>query len=310
MTQQARDRIRSDAHGAGGSAVKGRDTYALVTSRIIEQLEQGVVPWRKPWSGGLLPQNLASGHEYRGINVFVLGCCAPYASPYWLTFKQARELGGSVKKDEKGWPIVFWSWKEREQSDGTVERYGFLRRYTVFNAEAQCEGIDTPEVCPEDPLWDSIEAAEEIVRGYEGGPRIEHNGYGAAYNPPADTVRMPERRSFGAPADYFSTLFHELGHSTGHASRLARPGITKPTNFASHAYSKEELVAEMTAAFLCGEAGIVQDTLDNSAAYIATWLDRLRNDKRLVIQAAAKAQKGADLILGCADGDHRREMQD
>jgi antirestriction protein ArdC len=301
-TDFPRNRRQNQAHSGdsfGGSAVKGRvDTYQLVTDRIIEQLERGVAPWRKPWSGGLAPQNLASGHEYRGINVFVLGCCTPYGSPFWVTFKQAKALGGSVKKGEKGWPIVFWSWKERDRADGTKERYGILRRFTVFNAQAQCEGIEVPEICEQDPSWDPIEAAEEIVSGYKNGPVVEVGGFGAVYSPINDRVTMPREECFESAEEYYCTLFHELGHSSGHRDRLAREGVTNLCSFGSHEYGKEELVAEMTAAYLCGEAGIVQTTMENSAAYIGGWLAKLRNDKRLVVQAAAQAQKAADWILG------------
>jgi len=313
MTKQAkRGRKHQGNAGQGGSAAMGgQDTYQVVTDRIIEQLEAGVVPWRKPWSGGLMPQNLASGHEYRGINVFVLGCCAPYASPvfvlgccapyaspFWVTFKQARDLGGSVKKGEKGWPIVFWSFKEKEKADGTKDRYGFLRRYTVFNAEAQCENIELPELCEPDPTWNPIEAAEEIAAGFAHGPKVNRDGNAACYSPMTDRVEVPAPERFTDPAEFYSALFHELSHSTGHASRLARDGVTNPVHFGTDDYSKEELVAEMSAAFLCGEAGILQSTLDNSAAYIGGWLKKLKDDKRLVVQAAGAAQKAADLVLG------------
>ncbi|MFC1610291.1 ArdC family protein [Myxococcota bacterium] len=273
MTKQAKrtKRHRNNA-SQGGSAARGVDTYQLITDRIIEQLENGCIPWRKPWCGGLLPQNLASGHEYRGVNVFILGCCAPFRSPYWVTFRQARELGGSVRKGERGYPIVFYRFLEKERADGTKERFPIVRRWTVFNAEAQCEGIEVPELCEQDSTWDPIEAAEEIVAGFAGGPTIEHNGFQASYTPATDTVHMPRKECFSSGSDYFSTLFHELGHASGSVDRLAREGVTNTVLFSSHAYAKEELVAEMCSSFLCGEVGIIQSTLENSAAYVANWL--------------------------------------
>ena len=215
-----------------------------------------------------------------------------------MTFKQAKALGGSVKKSEKGWPVIYWNWKEKEKDDGTKDRYGFIKRFTVFNAEAQCEGIEVPELCPQDPTWNSIEAAEDIVAGFAGGPTIECNGFAASYTPTTDTVHMPRKECFSEGPEFFSTLFHELGHASGSRERLAREGVTKTVGFSTHAYSKEEMIAEMCSAFLCGEAGIIQSTLENSAAYIANWLTKLKNDKRLVVQAAGQAQRAADLILG------------
>ena len=271
--------------------------YEIISSRIIEKLERGTVPWRKPWcveTGA--PRNIR-GTLYRGVNVFLLGCQA-FESPYWLTFNQARELGGSVKRGERGAPIVFWKWIDRTDAEtGQKERIPMLRFYTVFNS-AQCEGVPVPKLEQPTATHRPIEECERVGQGYEGGPAVHHGGGAACYSPGSDRVSVPKPESFASPEDYYATLFHELAHSTGHGSRLAREGVTNPQRFASHAYSREELVAEMSAAFLAARCGIETRTLDNSAAYIASWLRVLRGDSRLVVVAAGQAQRAADWILG------------
>ncbi len=281
------------------------DAYQVITDRIIGQLEKGVVPWQKPWRGGeQMPRNLISGREYRGVNVFLLHAMS-YESPHWLTYKQAAELGGHVKKGERACPVVFW---KRLQVADMTEPTGnkaipFLRYYSVFNI-AQCEDIPADKIpvqsgtkrehCP-------IAAAESIVSAMPKLPEIKHGGGRACYSPSLDCVTMPVPENFISGQEYYSVLFHELTHSTGHASRLNRKGISGEEGewsaFGSTPYAKEELVAEMGAAFLSGHAGIVERTLDNSAAYIQAWLSRLKEDRRLIVQAAAAAQKAADFIL-------------
>ena len=278
--------------------------YDVITDRILEKLEAGTVPWHKPWKGGDagMPRNLKSMRAYRGINVFLLSC-AGYGSPHWLTFRQAAQLGGSVRKGEKGFPVVFWKWPEKAgdnpgRDDRVQARGPLLRYYTVFNV-AQSDGIDDPDAgdvptrtfCP-------IEACERVVATMPDPPRRVFGEARAYYRPSEDLVNLPPAELFDSDEELYSTLFHELVHSTGHSKRLSRPSVTDAVLFGSHAYSKEELVAEMGAAFLCGHAGIETATLDNSAAYIASWLDKLKNDKCLVVHAAAAAQKAADHILG------------
>ena len=273
------------------------DNYQLITDRIIELLEQGVVPWRRPWAAGI-PANLKSGRDYRGINTFLLSCTG-HESPHWVTFKQAQSMGGSVRKGERGFPVIFWKLREKvDKATGETSVFPLLRRYTVFNAAAQCDGLDVPPVLPKTLAWSPLDQAEAIVDGFASRPTIQYGGGRACYYPTLDKIGMPPREAFEDRAEYYSTLFHELGHSSGHASRLGRPGVTDLASFGSHSYSQEELVAEMTSAFLCGACGIEQQTLDNSAAYIGSWLSKLRNDKRLVIQAGAQAQRAADLIYG------------
>lgn len=278
------------------------DVYERITARILGQLEQGTVPWRMPWRRGEAghPRNLISGHRYRGINVFLLSC-ATHDSPHWLTFRQTKQLGGHVRKGEKSTPVVFWKWVERENPDsGKVEKFPLLRSYSVFNSE-QCElppeKVPTISALPEND-FEPIAECEQVVAGMPDAPAIRHGGGSAFYRPANDTVQMPRRERFDEPDEYYSALFHELTHSTGHESRLKRPGIVDEIRFDSQSYSREELIAEMGAAFLCGHCGIENTVIDNSTAYIAGWLRRLSDDKRLVVHAAAASQKAADFILG------------
>lgn len=277
------------------------DAYERITARILQQLENGTVPWRKPWRGGEAghPRNLVSGRHYRGVNVFLLAC-APYDVPYWLTFRQAKKLGGRVQKGEESTPVVFWRWIERENADtGKVEKFPVLRHYNVFNL-AQCDL--PPEKVPEvatvpENNFEPIQVCEDVVAGMPDPPSIRHGGGSAYYRPATDSVQMPRPERFDVREEYYCALFHELTHSTGHPSRLDRPGITELKPFGTPDYSREELVAEMGATFLCGHCGIENAVINNSAAYIAGWLQSLRDDNRLVIQAAGAAQKAADLIL-------------
>jgi antirestriction protein ArdC len=267
----------------------------------VQKLEQGVVPWHKPWEQGI-PRNLVTRKPYRGVNVF-LTASAGFASPYWITLKQANEHGGSVRKSEKGTPVIFWKWLDHE-GDGEEQdrrRIPLLRYYTVFNLE-QCTGIEAP-IERERPAFQPLAQCERLVADMPQRPIISHGEPRAYYRPVADTVNMPKPELFDGPEEYYSTLFHELTHSTGHERRLNRSTLTDLCPFGSTNYSKEELLAEMGAAFLCGFAGIENRTIDNSAAYIASWLRVLRHDKHMVVWAAAQAQHAADFIQGVSDQD-------
>jgi antirestriction protein ArdC len=220
------------------------------------------------------------------------------------SWRRARAQG------EHGYPAVFWKWRERgeeaqegEEDETTSRRVPVARLYTVFNVQ-QCElpahlqpvlhvdnalGADTVR---------QIAGCEQIIAEMPQRPVIAHGQARVYYRPATDSINMPARGLFTKAEHYYSVLFHELTHSTGHQSRLDRPTLRDMLAFGDTNYSKEELVAEMGAAYLCGVAGIVNETVDNSSAYIQGWLNRLRNDKRLLIQAAAKAQQAADFILG------------
>lgn len=274
------------------------DTYAIVTNRIIASLEAGTIPWKKPWNSSM-PKNIASKKEYRGINTMLLGM-GEYASPYWGTFKQWTDAHGTVRKGEKSTPIVFWKFLtvEDKKTKGKDKIVPMLRYYNVFNAEQIdfAEGFTAPvegkiEFSP-------IEACEAILAGYSDMPEIEKSG-SAWYSPMRDKLGMPKKESFHSVAEYYSTLFHELTHSTGHKSRLARFDLQRDNmHFGSEDYSKEELVAELGASFLAFETGIDMQTAQNSDAYIAGWLKVLKGDKKFITSAGGQAQKAVDYIKG------------
>ena len=281
--------------------------YEMVTENIVKMLEEGTVPWQKPWKAAETPKNLVSKKEYRGINIFLLAFQG-YNNPYWLTFKQAKELGGSIKKGEKATTVVFWKMMkfdkknediivEDESTVSTQKVVPLLRYYNVFNVE-QCENIDESKIpsIVMNPDFDPIETCEATIANMPQRPEIVHGGSRACYNPKDDKVGMPKKESFFNEQYYYSVLFHELGHSTGHESRLDRKGFSM-NFFGSESYSKEELVAEMTAAFLSAEHDIDRPVINNTAAYIKSWLKVLKDDVKMVVIAAAQAQKAADFIM-------------
>ena len=292
-----------DNNGKG----KGELPFQIIADRISVLLENGTIPWRKPWKASTdFPRN-ADGRRYSGINVFML-VAQGHGSPFWMTFKQARERGGSVRKGEKGTPVVFWSFVKRpvEQEDGTfkVREIPFLKWYTVFNTD-QIDGVKPTKSMAE---WEAakggvepnaVEAAEAIVAGMPNPPTITFNGGDRAfYRPATDSISMPAKASFESADEMYSTLFHEIGHSTGHKSRLARKTMTETWSpFGSEEYGREELVAEFTSAFLAGEAGTLPATIENTASYIQNWLKAIKSDPRALVVAAGAAQRAANHIL-------------
>jgi antirestriction protein ArdC len=277
------------------------NVYQIITDRILKQLEAGTTPWHKPWSvsgSGGLPRNLLSNRPYRGINVWILAS-GEHASPYWLTFRQAHELGGHVRRGESGTPVVFWKFGTRMVEDGVdmIEKPSVLcRYYLVFNVN-QCEGLRLQPAAESASQIDPIENCEQIVTGWLGKPAIRYGNTQASYNRTHDLVQMPDRPTFVNAEEFYSTLFHELTHSTGHPLRLNRSTLAEFERFGDENYSAEELVAEMGAAFLCGFTGIENKTINNSAAYLRSWLEVFKKDSRLVLIAAGQAQKAVDLIL-------------
>jgi antirestriction protein ArdC len=223
----------------------------------------------------------------------------PYSDPRWITMKQCNAKGGKIRKGEKSTLVIFWKKntisQESDSGEITEKQIPLLRYYLVWNVE-QCEGLDLPPL--ETKQVDVIAQAEAIVANMPNPPNIrDDGGYQAYYRPLTDSIHLPQRNSFDSAREYYSTLFHELGHSTGHHSRLNRPTLTEVVPFGSETYSKEELVAEFSSAFLCAHAGI-ETTINNSAAYIKGWLKKLRSDPKLAIIAASQGQKAAHYIIG------------
>jgi antirestriction protein ArdC len=282
------------------------NVYELVTSRIIERLEEGVIPWRKCWMSSPA-KSLTTGKEYRGINSILLGM-GEFSSRYWTTFKQARKLGGHVKKGEKATPVVFWHWRTPEemaklQAHGKAAApapcYPFVA--FVFNLD-QTEEIERPgDDVPTAKIY-PLEEAQKIVDGMPNRPEIRHGAsLNPCYKPAIDVIEMPNMGQFEDGEGYFAALLHEAVHSTGHKSRLNR-FEKREGESREERYGFEELVAELGAAFLSATCSLDNSSrLDDASAYLAGWLKALRDDRKLLLQAASAAQKAADYILGKAD---------
>jgi antirestriction protein ArdC len=277
-----------------------KSAYQQAADTLIAQLESGTVPWRKPWVSVGMPRNLVSQKEYRGINVFLLAM-QNQVSPFWLTFKQANQLGGSVLKGEKGTQIMFWKptqWTKKNAAGDEESRNGMVcRGYTVFNI-SQCNpelaeklGLNAPQAPVED-----LPTAEAIWANYANRPEYK-DADKAFYRPSTDTLHMPLRSAFAEQREFYSTLFHEMIHSTGSTKRLNRDGIAHLDSFGSQQYSAEELIAEFGSAMLCAVSGIQPSVVENQAAYIKCWLERLKGDNaQMLIRAISAAQKACDHI--------------
>lgn len=289
------------------------DVYEVVTNRIIELLEQDIVPWQKPWNDAGIPMNLISKRPYRGINHWLL-LSLDYQRNLFLTWDQIKKLGGSVNKGEHGHIVAFWKVikKETPANGETKEQeknVPLLRYYKVFNI-AQCNGL--PESLIE-PILEvehkPIEECETIINLMPDCPVIKHKEQKAFYHIVDDYINMPKKKSFKTPEDYYSTLFHELVHSTGHQKRLNRPTMTEMAEFGSETYSMEELVAELGSAYLCSFTGILSGQIKNSTAYIKGWLTKLKDDKRFIVRASAYAQRATDHILNLKETETTNEVE-
>ncbi|MBQ2953222.1 MAG: DUF1738 domain-containing protein [Clostridia bacterium] len=285
-----------------------KDTYTLVTDRIIAELESGTVPWHKPWTCAQPAISHTTGKAYSLLNQLLLGG----RGGEYLTFQQAQKEGGRVKKGEKSSMVVFWKWLTVEDEDtGEEKSVPFLRYFSVFHVD-QCEGISprfrASEDLPVDPAA-ANDAAEDIITDYlhrSGVHLISRESSEAFYRPATDTVVLPLRQQFSETAEYYSTAFHELTHSTGHPSRLNR--LTETARFGSAPYSREELCAELGASFILNTLGLeTPASFRNNAAYIEHWLTVLKEDKRLLVSAAGQADKAVQLILGEEDTDDVHE---
>jgi len=273
------------------------DVFTIVNNRIIEQLEKGSIPWRQPWRELGPPRNLITGRPYRGINVLLLASLG-YTSNLFLTLKQINELGGKVKKGEHGCPIVFWSQKAaKPEEEEKQDPKRILRYYSVFNVE-QCIGIPEERIPVYDKsLNEQIKSCEDVVANMPLKPKIQHKGDEAFYHPEKDYINMPKLVAFDDSEAYYSTLYHEMVHSTGHKKRLNREGVMNFDTYGSDKYSEEELIAQVGACFLAFHTGCSMNHFANDVAYIDGWLKRLKADKRFLLFAASKAQRAVDYIL-------------
>ena len=277
--------------------------YRRISDSIIELLEQGVIPWHQTWAEGM-HRNLVSGEAYRGINQLSLHAVAvkkEFHSPYWVTFNQCRNAGGHVQKGEKASIVVKWLWlqerdKDTDEPDPDGKTWATTKYFNVFNLD-QCEGIDPPKAS-DTPEMSPLERCENIIAGMPKPPTITHVPGNASYSPSHDVVNVPDRQFFDHAEAYYAVMFHELGHATGHISRIGRREVMEMHLFGTHEYSQEELCAESCVAFLCGVADIEQVTLKNSAAYIQNWLRVLKNDRKCLIYGIQRGQAAADYILG------------
>jgi antirestriction protein ArdC len=282
--------------------------YSALTARILEALEQGTAPWRKPWhSTSGVPTNGLTRRQYRGINVLLLSLTR-YRDHRWLTFRQALEIGGSVRRGERSTEVVFWKPVEARKPDDGEEgdpkkSFPVIRTYKVFNAE-QCDGLRLAgiQLDVEQRHVDRIPRAEGVLRHMPDPPSVRMREGSAWYAPDADLVGIPPIDSFFSADSYYATLFHELGHATGHPRRLARPGLAETARFGSADYGREELVAELASAFVCAAVGLDNSLVEDSASYVAGWLKALRNDQKAAVVAAGQAQRAADWMLGKKPG--------
>ena len=270
------------------------DIYAEITNRMIQEMEQGIIPWKKPWMASGAAISHTTGKAYSLLNQMLLGRAGE-----WLTFKQCQEEGGFVRKGEKSRMVVFWKWLDKEDEEtGEVKQVPYLRYYNVFHVD-QCEGITAKHMQTNPNPASADEAAEAIITEYvkREGVSIEHReGDAAFYQPAADRIVLPLLAQFKETAEYYGTAFHEMVHSTGHMKRLAR--LDGTAHFGGEEYSKEELVAEIGSAALVHHCGIeTADSFHNSAAYVQNWLTALKNDKRFIVSAAGKADKAVNFIL-------------
>ncbi|GAB3550585.1 ArdC family protein [Spirosoma fluminis] len=299
-----------------------RDHFAEVTARVINSLEKGVVPWHQPWGFVEPAQNHFTGHKYRGINQLLM-LLEPYQTPYFATLRQINEAGGKVKKGTKSTAVYFHDCiyrdaktnarlKEEEAlkrikaGDKNVKRYPYIRLFPVFN-------MQDVEGCPIKPVSrkgnaenQEIAICADFVAALNLGPKLINSPIEDAYfNKAADVVVIPELTRFETSEHYYATLFHELTHWTGHSSRLNRPTLTDALRFGDTNYSKEELVAELGACFLCNRHGIdTAKVQDNAHSYIANWLKKLKKDKKFIWDSASEAQAAYTFLMDRAENGH------
>jgi antirestriction protein ArdC len=292
-----------------------KDVYTRVTDRIIFDLEQGIRTWMKPWSvehtAGRISKPLRhNGTPYRGMNILLLwgeAMAKGYAAPIWMTYKQAQETGGQVRKGEHGSLVVYANsitkTETNEKGEDTEREIPFMKGYTVFNVE-QLDGLPSHYYAQSAnplPLSERIENADRFIT--KTAATIHHGGNRAFYAPARDAIQLPPFEAFKDKESYYATALHELTHWTKHERRLERDFSAK--RFGDQGYAREELVAELGAAFLCADLGITPEIRDDHAAYLGHWLNVLKEDKRAIFSAAAHAQRAADFL--CSLQQQQRE---
>lgn len=285
------------------------EIYQQVTDRIVAALQEGHIPWHRPWNiEGGAHRAMSNKKTYRGVNQILLTLTSlseGYKSPWWVTYKQAEKLGGQVRKGEKSTMVVFFKMIPYEEEDKNGEKqkraFPFLKYFRVFNIE-QCDGIEAPVIPASE--FTTLEQAEALVDQMPDRPEINFGFSQAAYSAAEDEVRMPTEDQFDSLEEYYATLYPELVHSTGHESRLNRCPEYTPDGV--EAYAKEELIAEIGGSMLCSLVGINHEkTITNTQAYIDNWIRELNENPRLIVQAASKAQGAADFIVGPDEDDER-----
>lgn len=308
---------RSSSSRSTAAQPERANLYDEITTRIIGELEAGRLPWVQPWgSSGVaaplaMPRNAATGRAYSGINVLILWgavVARGYSCQSWLAFSQALGLGGNVRKGERGTTVVYVDRfvpddeKRRSRETGEdAQAIPFLKRFTVFSVD-QCDGLPDDLVVAPPPVPEGLIAPEVEALIRASGADMRIGGDRAFYSPALDYVQVPRPEAYFEPINWHRTALHELGHWTGHASRLARD---MTGGFGSKKYAQEELVAEMTAAFACATLGIVPTV--RHADYIGSWLDVLCEDNRAVVRAASTASKAADFLLAFRSGSEAPE---
>lgn len=281
------------------------DIAQIITDRIISELEKGSTPWVKPWKrlrgtpGHGMPYNPVSGTIYSGMNHIWLSMMqGAYPTPYWLTLKHANQIGGHVKANEKGTPIVAFKIVRKEtlvNGKKETSAYPMIKHHYVYNI-AQCEDITIPALPIEpEPTFNPDSQVMGIVDKLGLAEGLHHGGDNAFYSPTRDFISMPPMAAFNSANGYHATLLHESVHATGHKSRLDRD-FSKAKRFGDESYAFEELVAELGSAMLCAHLGIDGEMQSNHVAYIANWLKVLRNDKKAILTASAKAQQALDWL--------------
>jgi antirestriction protein ArdC len=276
---------------------KKRDIYQEVTDKMLETMESGNIPWLKPWTDtdhgdAAMPYNAISGKNYQGVNTLLLWCSG-YSSQSWLTFKQAKSLGGSVRKGERGRMITYFSplkITETVNGEDIVKTIPLLKNYVVFNVE-QCDGLDHSKIKAPEPIETNFTTALQFA--LDAGATVNHGGNKAFYAPGQDAITMPPQRAFNDLYRYESTLLHELTHWTGHKTRCDR---LKGSAFGSSSYAFEELVAEIGSAMLCALLGVRADYLQH-ASYLQSWIKVLKEDKKAIFKAAKLATQASDYAL-------------